>query len=151
MVEALLADADHYLQLELEALLPRAFLSTLAYASGGLPGVLWSLVVQTLQRALRFGSSPVSTEIIQSMIVDAVGAKPAVSEDAVASAVRENLLDFELEARGAVLFYVIDRQLRTMRHPLSMLAARHRAKSESRAFAPMKRPRRRRRARSGRR
>lgn len=145
MVDAVLDDAAHQLQFPIETFLPRDLLSTLAYGSGGLPGVLWSLIIQTLQRALRIGSPAVTPEIIEGVVSDVARSRPPVPEDLVVSAIQNNSLDFELESRGAVLFYVIDGTLRTLRHPLSILAERLRTDSKNTRVKPTRASRRRRR------
>lgn len=150
MVDAIVSDANQ-LQFDLETLVPRELLFTLAYASGGLPGLLWSLIIQTLRRGLRIGVTIANQRLVESVILDVARSRPAVRDEVVASAVRDDVLDFDLEARGALLFYVIDGRLRTMRHPLSTLAARLQARTESAAFAPAQGPRRRRRPRRPRR
>lgn len=148
MVDAIVADANQ-LQFDLKTLVPRELLFTLAYASGGLPGLLWSLIIQTLRRSLRIGLTVANQRLVETIILDVAHSRPPVPEEAITSVVRENMIDFEMEARGAVLFYIIDGTVRTLQHPLSILAKRLRSTSRSTKAKPPRASLRRRRPQRG--
>jgi hypothetical protein len=131
------SDVEQQLGFDLGSLLTIEQLEILGYACGGLPGLMWRLVAEAEQRCHRLGLEAASAELVRAVVIDIAGASAtAFSDEDVERAVRLNALDFELEARGAVLFYVIEGQLRTLRHPLSMLAEQFRIASERALVAP---------------
>lgn len=116
-------DIELQLDIAIDSLLTVEQLELLGLASGGLPGLMWRLVADVDHRSRRLGVSSADSALVRTSIIDMAKSSiaPAPEED-VELAILHNLLDFELEARGAVLFYVINGELRTIRHPLLELA-----------------------------
>lgn len=123
VVRRIRSDVELQLGIDIDSLLPSERLDLLGLASGGLPGLMWRLVADVEHRSRRLGLP--SADLVRTSIIDMAKALIApFLEERAELAVHHDLLDFELEAQGAVLFYVIDERLRTLRHPLSMLARR---------------------------
>lgn len=131
MVKRIRYELGQQLDIDIDSLMTLEQLELLGQACGGLPGLMWRLVADAEHRTRRIGLSNVDSPLIRAVVIDMAKALAAPASDAeVERAIQENLLDFGLEARGAVLFYVIDGRLRTLQHPLMMLARRLRAASE---------------------
>jgi hypothetical protein len=130
VVRRIRSDVKLQLDIDVDAFLTSDQLELLGLASGGLPGLMWRLVADVEHRSRRLGFPGTDPTLIRTSIIDMSEALIApFLEEEVELAIRHDLLDFELEARGAVLFYVIDGRLRTIRHPLLALARRLRAEA----------------------
>lgn len=123
ITQAMRLDLQQHLDFDLDALVPGSLLPTLGYASGGLPGLLWQLVAELEHRVRRLGFEAATPTLVHAVIEDVAHAsiRPA-AEEAIAHAIRYDVVDFDLEAGGSVLFYVIDDGLRTLRNPLLTVA-----------------------------
>jgi hypothetical protein len=128
MVRRIRFEVELQLGVDIDSLLTIEQLETFGHACGGLPGLMWRLVAHAEHRSRRLGLPSADAELVRAVIIDTAKTSIApVAEEDVERAVHHDLLDFELEARGAVLFYVIDGRLRTLRHPLLTLASRMQA------------------------